>query len=91
MPVVWTTGFLDLPASVHARGTAFWCAVAAATPSALRGYDGQFATLVPPDGDAFLRAQRRGNAPRVRVDLHVDDVEPEASRASGLGDRKSVV
>lgn len=87
MPVVWTTGFLDLPASLHARGTAFWCAVAAATPSALRGYDGQFATLVPPDGDAFLRAQRRGNTPRVRVDLQVDDVEAEASRASGLGAR----
>lgn len=87
MSVVWSTAFLDLPAAVHARGTAFWCAVTATTPSEPRGEGGQFTTLLPVDGDAFLRVQRLGDAPRVHVDLHVDDVAGEASRAVGLGAR----
>lgn len=87
MSVVWDTAFLDLPAAVHARGTAFWCAVTATTPSEPRGEEGQFATLLPADGDAFLRVQRLGDAPRVHVDLHVDGVDGEARRAVGLGAR----
>ncbi|ADG74181.1 conserved hypothetical protein [Cellulomonas flavigena DSM 20109] len=87
MSVVWNTAFLDLPADVHARGTAFWCAVTATTPSEPRGEDAQFATLLPGDGDAFLRVQRLGDVPRVHVDLHVEDVDAEASRAVGLGAR----
>lgn len=87
MSVVWDTAFLDLPAAVHARGTEFWCAVTAATPSRPRGPQGQFATLLPGDGDAFLRVQRLGEVPRVHVDLHVDDVDREAERAVGLGGR----
>ncbi len=40
---------------------------------------------MPADGDAFLRVQRLDVAPRVHVDLHVDDVDAEAGRAVRLG------
>lgn len=87
MTVVWTTAFVDLPAPVHVRGTGFWCAVTGTTPSEPRGEDAQFATLLPADGDPFLRVQRLGGEPRVHVDLHVDDVAGEAERAVALGAR----
>lgn len=87
MAVTWDTVFLDLPAAVHARGTEFWCAVTATRPSPPRGEDDQFATLLPAEGDAFLRVQRLGEVPRVHVDLHVDDVRSEVGRAVRLGAR----
>ncbi len=85
MPVVWTTAFLDLPAAVHDAGTAFWCAVTRSTRSPVRGPQGEFATLLPPDGDPYLRVQRTGRAPRVHVDLHVADVAAHAALARDLG------
>lgn len=85
--IVWTTAFVDLPARAHAQGTGFWCAVTATSPSAPRGDDDRFATLLPRDGDAFLRVQRLGEEARVHVDLHVDDVDGQAERATGLGAR----
>lgn len=85
MAVVWTTAFLDLPAPVHAVATEFWRAVTGGTVSSSRGEDDQFTTLLPPDGDAHLAVQRLGDAPRVHLDLHVDDVAHEADRAVALG------
>jgi hypothetical protein len=81
----WTTAFLDLPPDVHATGTAFWRAITGSTLSPVRGDRGQFATLLPPSGEAFLRVQRLSGAPRVHLDLHVDDLAAEVSRAVGLG------
>jgi hypothetical protein len=88
--VVWTTAFLDLPPDVFDRGVAFWLAVTDGTLSARRGSDGQFATVVPRDGDAYLRVQRRpaGTAPRTHLDLHVVDVEAAAGLAESLGARR---
>jgi len=83
--VVWTTLFLDLPDDRFDAGVAFWRAATATGLSAPRGDRGQFATLVPPDGDAFLRVQRLPGAPRVHLDLHVDDVDAGAARAVALG------
>jgi hypothetical protein len=75
MQVRWVTAFIDMPASVFDAGAAFWCAVTGSTRSSLRGADGRFATLVPPDGDPYLRVQRTAeDGARIHVDLHVDDV-----------------
>ena len=51
-----------------------------------RGENGEFATLMPPDGDDFLRVQRLADGPsRIHLDLHVDDPSTAAERAVGLG------
>ena len=60
MAVVWMTAFLDLPPARHAAGVGFWRAATGTTMSSPRGDAAQFATLIPPDGDAFLRVQRLG-------------------------------
>ena len=57
MDVRWITGFVDRPAETFDACEAFWLAVHDATLSPRRGDADQFATLVPPDGDAFLRIQ----------------------------------
>lgn len=83
--VVWATIFLDLPGDRFSDGIAFWQAVTATHLSAPRGPGGEFATLLPEDGDAFLRVQRFDDGPRVHLDLHVDDVSAAAAGAVGLG------
>jgi hypothetical protein len=53
--------------------------------SARRG-GGAFATLLPADGDAYLRVQVVGDGPaRAHLDLHVDDVPAGAGEAVALG------
>ncbi|GAB2572050.1 hypothetical protein Aab01nite_03720 [Paractinoplanes abujensis] len=82
MKVRWITGFLDAPGR-DAEG--FWSAV---TGSVLSPRRGDFATLVPVDGDAYLRVQvLRGSPPRTHVDLHVGDVGAAAVEAVELGAR----
>lgn len=67
----WTTAFLDLDAASLDRGVAFWQAVTGSTLSPTRGEYDEFATLVPPTGDAWLRVQRlRTGANRIHLDLH---------------------
>lgn len=49
-----------------------------------RGADGEFATLQPPDGDEYLRAQRIVSGPAgIHLDLHQPDRAFEASRSPG--------
>jgi hypothetical protein len=55
MAIQWVTGFLDFPAPVFEAGRHFWLGVTGYTPSP-PGAD--FATLVPGEGDAYLRVQR---------------------------------
>jgi hypothetical protein len=77
--VRWTTGFLDTP---DRSAESFWLAVTGSVASGRRGAGGEFATLVPPDGDAFLRFQVVGSPPaRCHLDLHVDRVPDAARRA----------
>ena len=83
MGVRWVTGFLDTPSRV---AEPFWQAVTGSGCSARRGSGGQFATLVPAVGDAYLRVQVVGDGPaRAHLDLHVDDVPGQAQRAVALG------
>jgi hypothetical protein len=81
--VRWITGFLDSP-SVDVEP--FWLAVTGATLSERRA-GGVFATLVPADGDAYLRVQVTGAPPRTHLDLHVDGVPEAAAEAVARGAR----
>lgn len=83
----WVTAFLDLPADTHDASAAFWSTVTGYPRSAPRGPEGQFSSLLPPDGTDFLRLQRLAGGPRLHLDLHVDDPEAAAAGAEGLGAR----
>ncbi len=86
MPVRWVTAFLDFPAASFDRGCAFWLAVTGCSLSPSRGASGEFATLVPRQGDALLRVQRVDrNVPGCHLDLHVDDAEATSRQAVALG------
>ena len=86
MAVRWLTAFIDLPAPVFDEGGAFWAAVTGYTLSGRRGDHEQFVTLLPDEGDAFLRLQRLGTGPAgCHLDLHVDDVAATRLQATSLG------
>ena len=86
----WLTLFLDFPGGDFERGVAFWQEVTGSGLSARRGPDGEFATLLPPDGDAYLRVQRVHDGPGgCHLDCHVDlaetSLDDAAAEAAGLG------
>jgi len=86
VPPVWITAFLDFAAAHFAEGVRFWSEVTEYDVSHRRGDAGEFATLVPGDGDAFLRVQRlETGADRIHLDLHVDAPRVAADRAVALG------
>ena len=69
----WLTVFLDFPAAEFEPGIAFWRAVTGYGLSPFRGPGGDFATLLPPSGDAYLRVQRvLSGSGGYHLDLHVD-------------------
>ncbi|MGB0099508.1 MAG: VOC family protein [Nocardioides sp.] len=82
----WVSAFLDLAAGDLERGSAFWAAVTGFDRSAWRGDHDEFATLVPPSGDDYLRVQglTEGSG-RVHLDLHVADPGQAADAALVLG------
>jgi len=82
----WASAFLDLPASSFAPGVGFWREVTGFGLSPMRGDHQEFATLVPPDGDDYLRVQRVQDGPGgIHLDLHVDDPRAAADGAVALG------
>jgi hypothetical protein len=88
----WLTVFLDFPADDFDAGAAFWQQVTGYGRSSPRGADGEFATLLPPTGDAYLRVQRiRDGAGGCHLDLHVDTAAERlaaaAERAESAGAR----
>lgn len=86
MGVRWITAFLDTASGSAGPAELFWCALTHTRVSPRRGDLGAFATLLPGDGDAFLRVQRtRGGVPGLHLDLHVDDVAAAELAALGLG------
>jgi len=83
MGVRWVTGFLDTPSRAVEP---FWQAVTGSGLSARRGPGGEFATLVPAGGDAYLRVQVVGDGPvGSHLDLHVEQVSAQTRRAVSLG------
>ncbi len=79
------TVFLDSPSRA---AESFWAAVTGSALSARRGPEGEFATLLPDDGDAYVRVQVVGSPPpRTHLDLHVADVPAAAGVSVALGAR----
>ncbi len=86
MIIRWLTAFLDTPRAADPRWLEFWTALTASTMSSRRGEHGQFATLIPADGDAYLRVQNIDDGPAgAHLDLHVDDIHAAAAQASASG------
>lgn len=88
MVPTWLTLYLDVAPGEHDRAVAFWEGVTGYRLSPARGAHGEFATLVPPDGDPQLRVQRLDDGPSgVHLDVHVPggDVDAAVDRALALG------
>lgn len=85
MRPLWLEAFLDLPEDTYDAGATFWSAVTGYPRGPQRGPEGQFATLVPPEGLDYLRLQRLADGPRIHLDLHVDDPGAAAAEAARLG------
>jgi predicted enzyme related to lactoylglutathione lyase len=83
--IVWLTAFIDRPAERFDAATAFWAAVTGSAVSPARGARDEFATLVPADGDAYVRVQRVDAGGGIHLDVHVDDVAAAVDAATGLG------
>lgn len=84
--VRWLTVFLDTPSADSAVAEDFWAQITGTTQSARRGDREEFATLLPPDGDAFMRTQRVDDTlPSCHLDIHVNDVQLALPRALSLG------
>lgn len=85
----WLTVFVDLAGEKSEAAERFWLAVTGTSPSARRGPDGAFVTLVPAHGDAHLRVQRvRSGDGGCHLDLHVDDLDEAGAHAENLGARE---
>jgi hypothetical protein len=74
-PIRWLTAFLDFPDPTSESGRAFWQGVTATNLSPSRNELGEFASLVPDRGDAYLRVQRLDHGPGGgHLGLHTDDI-----------------
>ncbi|GAB3852320.1 hypothetical protein GCM10028801_03270 [Nocardioides maradonensis] len=84
--ISWLTAFLDGAPGTADASWAFWAAATGSRISPTRGERDEFATLVPPSGDAHLRLQRiDAGAAGLHLDLHVDDPRAAADAAVALG------
>lgn len=89
MTIGWITGFFDVPAPLFAAGRDFWLGVTGYTLSPPRGPRLDFATLVPGEGDAYLRVQRIYDGPAgCHLDFHSRDWAGMAALAGRLGARR---
>ena len=86
MPFRWLTIFLDFPAGSLDAGVAFWREITGSALSPFRGAEKEFATLLPPDGDAWLRVQRTADGSAgCHLDLHATSLDQARARAVRLG------
>lgn len=86
MAPFWLTAFLDLAPDELEPAVAHWTAVTGYGVSTTRGGDGEFASLLPADGDDHLRVQRLREGPSgLHLDLHVADVDVAADHAVAHG------
>ncbi|HSU01374.1 MAG TPA: VOC family protein [Nocardioides sp.] len=84
-PVPWIQVFLDTPAAALEEAVAFWSAVTGWRPSDPRGEDGQFLTLLPPAGAAYVKLQAVDGAAGIHLDLDSADRPASIARARALG------
>ncbi|MEI7057458.1 VOC family protein [Nocardioides sp. CCNWLW239] len=82
----WFHLFLDVPREQWDEAVGFWSAATGWALSPPRGEDGQFVTLVPQTGDAWLKMQAVDDRePRIHVDLDAPDREAAVQRSTSLG------
>ncbi|MFS3127961.1 VOC family protein [Nocardioides sp. Bht2] len=82
----WITIFRDLPAEGAEAAADYWAAATGTRLSPWRGAHGEFATLLPAEGDPTLRVQKAAEGPGgVHLDLHVRDPRTAADEAVALG------
>lgn len=87
--LTWISAFIDVTPDRWDAAQSFWASVTGYGLSSYRGPDQQFVTLVPLEGDAFLRMQRLdAGPPRIHLDLHVPDRRVAADTAVALGARE---
>lgn len=77
----WIYAFIDRPLDRFEAAAEFWTTVTGSTLSARRGGLGEFATLLPADGDPCLKLQGVHTGGGAHLDLAVTDV-PAAGRAA---------
>lgn len=88
MTPFWLTAFLDFAPEEFSRGTALWQRLTGYGLSASRGEHREFASLLPPEGDDYLRVQRLGEGhSRIHLDVHVEEPRRAAAMATSLGAR----
>ena len=86
MTPFWISAFLDFAPDEFAAGVDHWRAGTGFGLSTTRGETGEFASLLPADGDDYLRVQRLGGGPsRIHLDLHVADVAEAVAAAVESG------
>ncbi len=87
MEIRWLHIVLDTPRADAARSWAFWSDVTGTTVSPMRGDQGQFATLLPARGEAWLTVQALDGPARVHLDIDIDtdDRAGFVARATELG------
>lgn len=87
MSVSWVTAMLDTPDAAAERSERFWLEVTGTRLSPRRGPRHEFATLLPAEGDPYLKVQRVGRPVPggLHLDLHTDDVRGTAERVQRLG------
>ena len=81
----WIQVFLDTPADAFEEAVGFWSAVTGWAPSERRGEDGQFLTLLPPAGSAYVKMQAVDGPAGVHLDLDSADRPAVVQRARDLG------
>ena len=81
----WIQVFLDVPRESFDDAVAFWSAVTGWEPSLRRGEDGQFVTLLPAAGSAYVKLQAVDGAAGVHLDLDSTDRPAAVARAAALG------
>lgn len=83
--VPWIQVFLDTPAAALDEAVTFWSAITGWQPSERRGEDGQFLTLLPPAGAAYVKLQAVDGPAGVHLDLDSADRPASIERARDLG------
>ena len=84
--VRWMWAFLDTPRADAARSWSYWAEVTGWTLSVPRGETDQFATLLPAEGDPWVKLQAVAEgAGGIHLDLDVEDVRAAAEEAKRLG------
>ena len=82
---VWIQVFLDTPAASLDAAVDFWSAVTGWRPSERRGEEGQFLTLLPPAGPAYVKMQAVDGPAGIHLDLDSTDREATIDLARSLG------